>query len=50
VRFYFVEELSGGAEVSEDGADADGVLVAPVHASLLAASDDEDSGGGLDMA
>ena len=33
----------------EDGADADGVFVTPVHAGLFAASDDQDSGGGFDM-
>ena len=33
----------------EYGADADGVFVAPMHARLLAASYDQDSGGGFDM-
>ncbi len=36
--------------MSEDGADADGVLVPPVHACLFAASNDEDSGCGLNVA
>jgi hypothetical protein len=35
--------------VREDGADADGVLMAPVHAGLFASSDDEDTGRGFDM-
>jgi len=36
--------------VSEDGTDADGVFVAPVHAGLFAASNDVNSGGGFDVA
>lgn len=34
----------------EDGADADSVGVPPMHSRLLAAPDDENSTGGLDMA
>ena len=33
----------------EDGTDADGILVSPVHAGLPAPSDNEDSGGCLNM-
>ena len=35
--------------MGEDGTDADGILVSPVHAGLLAPSNNEDSGGGLNM-
>jgi len=35
VYFYFVEDLCCGAEMSEDGADANGVPVSPVHACLF---------------
>ena len=35
--------------MSEDSTDADGVLVSPVHACLLAPSDNEDPGRGFDM-